>query len=113
MVVEKVEELKKKVEHPALPKALNDFTRHKEVEERNKQNENTNGDGDWGKMAENEQEEEEDTSEQIFKNESPPTQSSNEENVLQPSAVITEETFQPLSNGIDDESNKNLAKVTR
>jgi len=117
-VVEKVEETKKKLEHDAIPKALNDFTRHKEEKERNEQqqNEAENEDGDWGKTQDDDEDEEDETSEQISKNEVPPRKLVTEEISPKTSAIITEETFPVLSNGIPngvEENNECYRQVSR
>ena len=117
-VAEKSDETKKKVEHNSMPKALNDFTRHKEEKERKEQHQKgvETEDGDWGK-AQDENEDEDETSEQISKEEVPSTKTTTaEEKFPHSTAVVTEETFPIISNRISEiseTSNKEFTQVIK
>ena len=113
----KSEDAKKKLEHSALPKALNDFTRHKEEKERNEllEKNGENKDGNWGKAQENEVEEDDaydETSEQASKEEKPKR---NLEELQQNFTVINEGTIPSEKNisKVDETNSKSYIQVRR
>ena len=100
-----------------MPKALNDFTRHKEEKERNEllEKNGENKDGNWGKAQENEVEEDDaydETSEQASKEEKPKR---NLEELQQNFTVINEGTIPSEKNisKVDETNSKSYIQVRR